>query len=608
MFKQSLMKFRNYLAMTKLKQLITSFAIAIIVYLTCSSPVLAAGKVSFTFDDGYASVYDNALPILSKFNFPGTSYIITNDVGKSGTLTWNQISELQNTYGWEIGSHTVSHPELSKLTRSEISNEVYNSLEILLSHQLSVSTFATPYGDYNNNVLAEVMKYYGLHRSFWDVGLNSFPYDRSLVNVHFLETRTTLAQVKTWVNQTVSSNGWLVLVFHEILPTTDPNYTYISTPQQLEDIASYVSTSGAQVVLPRFSLQEPGENLVPNNSFEQNLTGWSTNNSIKVAVDTNTNGSYPYPKNSVIFSGNSTSSYLFSDKINVTFSGEYLLEAYTNTSGLTGGEYGYYIDEYDKNNNWISGQWLGLVANGAVKYFEKIYKPTSNQVNTVRLQTYLNAGSVGNVFLDNLKFYNLHPEVTPTVTPTPTPTFIPVPTGTITPSPTILPTPTTTPIPTIMPTPTPISNLVANPSFETTDGNGFVMNWSRDNGVFLLDTNSMGNDGVNSIHASANTLYGHLFSDNISIDNKKSYIWSQFVRTNFGTGEFGFYIDEYDSNNNWISGQWKGMSNSVNSGTIIISYTPSSNNVTRVRLQYYLVPSSTLDVYLDLVKFSSRIN
>src|SRR5438105_14429313 len=88
--------------------------------LAASSPVPAA-KVSFTFDDGLTSTYANAAPTLAKYGFTGTDYVITGCVGMTTApntcrantdttyMTWAQVQALQNSYGWEIGSHTIKH-------------------------------------------------------------------------------------------------------------------------------------------------------------------------------------------------------------------------------------------------------------------------------------------------------------------------------------------------------------------------------------------------------------------------------------------------------------------------------------------------------------------
>ncbi|MBX4197509.1 polysaccharide deacetylase family protein, partial [Candidatus Saccharibacteria bacterium] len=79
-------------------------------------------KVSFTFDDALTSAVTQAAPTLAKYGFTGVDFVPTSCVGSTGTcgaepaasyMTWAQISQLKNTYGWEIASHTVTHPLLA---------------------------------------------------------------------------------------------------------------------------------------------------------------------------------------------------------------------------------------------------------------------------------------------------------------------------------------------------------------------------------------------------------------------------------------------------------------------------------------------------------------
>ena len=59
------------------------------------------------------------------------------------------------------------------------------------------------------------------------------------------------------------------------------------------------------------------------------------------------------------------------------------------------------MDEFDALGNWISGKWLGANALGVSTTTTYSYTPTSILVNSISLQTYLTAGSVGEIYLDN---------------------------------------------------------------------------------------------------------------------------------------------------------------------------------------------------------------
>src|SRR5665647_3614167 len=119
---------------------------------------------TFTYDDGYISQYINVKPILDSFGFKGTFFIIsgsmTDDLpGIWRYGTWNQFRSM-SLEGHEIGSHTVTHPDLTTLTTGNIStpgtllyelNQSKLTIEQKISNQKCI-TIAYPYNDYNTNV------------------------------------------------------------------------------------------------------------------------------------------------------------------------------------------------------------------------------------------------------------------------------------------------------------------------------------------------------------------------------------------------------------------------------------------------------------------------
>lgn len=114
--------------------------------------------VVITFDDGDASIYKNAFPIMQKYGFVGVFYLITNYFGSSGVVTVEQVREMLNA-GWEIGSHSISHQDLS-LNHALINSEMNDSrsrLESLFS--VTINTFAYPFGRVDEVVTSRAYKY-----------------------------------------------------------------------------------------------------------------------------------------------------------------------------------------------------------------------------------------------------------------------------------------------------------------------------------------------------------------------------------------------------------------------------------------------------------------
>jgi peptidoglycan/xylan/chitin deacetylase (PgdA/CDA1 family) len=121
---------------------------------------LPSKPLMITFDDGYRDVYRNASAVLHHLHMPATAYVITERIGHGGPdfLTWRQLKILERR-GITIGSHTVSHADLTALDDAHALAELRNSraaLERHLGHR--VQWFAYPYGAENKRVVALVRR------------------------------------------------------------------------------------------------------------------------------------------------------------------------------------------------------------------------------------------------------------------------------------------------------------------------------------------------------------------------------------------------------------------------------------------------------------------
>jgi len=93
-----------------------------------------------------------------------------------------------------------------------------------------------------------------------------------------------------------------------------------------------------------------------------------------------------------------------------------------------------------------------------------------------------------------------------------------------------------------------------------------------------------------------------LFSPKIAVVSTKSYSLSTYLNLKqLASGEVGFYIDEYDANGNWISGQYKTGAHTIGAGNVAFNYTPSSVNVQKASLQIINMSNSNVLAYVDNV-------
>jgi peptidoglycan/xylan/chitin deacetylase (PgdA/CDA1 family) len=121
-------------------------------------------SVVVTFDDGYASTL-NALPVLNRFGYPGTVFATTDFIeGRASpwpglnqstapALSWAELETMVEK-GWEVGSHTVNHPRLSKVADSILESELKQSRDLLIERLGSCETVAYPHGDADSRVAA----------------------------------------------------------------------------------------------------------------------------------------------------------------------------------------------------------------------------------------------------------------------------------------------------------------------------------------------------------------------------------------------------------------------------------------------------------------------
>lgn len=127
---------------------------------------LPENPVLITFDDGYKDNYQNAYPILKKYGFKATVFVVTSFMGtQKNYLTWEQAQEMEAN-GISIESHTVSHKSMTELSDDELRAELVNSKKAIEDHLgKQVDYIAYPTGTYNLHI-AQLVKDAGYKAAF----------------------------------------------------------------------------------------------------------------------------------------------------------------------------------------------------------------------------------------------------------------------------------------------------------------------------------------------------------------------------------------------------------------------------------------------------------
>jgi peptidoglycan/xylan/chitin deacetylase (PgdA/CDA1 family) len=129
----------------------------------CGDPRGGKPPLVISFDDGFSSVFENALPVLGETGFRAIQFLVpgrlgaTNDweaanVRRERLMDHGQIREWLAAGHW-IGAHTLTHPRLTQLPLDKAREEIVASKKVLEdAFGVEVRHFAYPYGEWNEKI------------------------------------------------------------------------------------------------------------------------------------------------------------------------------------------------------------------------------------------------------------------------------------------------------------------------------------------------------------------------------------------------------------------------------------------------------------------------
>ncbi len=160
-------------------------------------------KVLLTIDDGFASFYKNAWPILKQKKIPFILFVSTREVGAYNYMTWDQIREINKEDFVEIGNHSHTHEYLIDEPSGLIREDIEKSISIF-KRELGKNSdfFSYPFGEYSiefKNIIKSLnFKYaFGQHSGVMDETKDFYELPRFPINEKYGEIKRFTSLTRT---------------------------------------------------------------------------------------------------------------------------------------------------------------------------------------------------------------------------------------------------------------------------------------------------------------------------------------------------------------------------------------------------------------------------
>jgi peptidoglycan/xylan/chitin deacetylase (PgdA/CDA1 family) len=253
-----------------------------------AQPTVTGKYIIFTFDDGTRDQYVNAKPVLDKYGYKATFFIVCGWINTQNQMTWSDLTDLKNN-GMDIESHTMTHPNLNTLSADQLTFETGGAQSCLAHHGFSTTVFAYPrdLGYTNATVVNAVSQYYKSAKTsdekIWSLTCHGYRQtqnqtdcstyypngnpqfaNRYAIRMHSIDADekafnwNDTAVFNDWVNNWVNLqtqyniNGAIlavpVITFHYIDPGTTPSSWLHINQTFLDKLLGYLHDNGFQVL------------------------------------------------------------------------------------------------------------------------------------------------------------------------------------------------------------------------------------------------------------------------------------------------------------------------------------------------------------------------
>ena len=178
--------------------------------------------VSLTFDDGDADNYA-VRSMLTENNLRATFYIVSGFTNSNRYMTDDQLRDLYND-GNEIGGHTLNHTNLPSVRGAELNREVCQDRSNLLAYGFEVTSFAYPFGHYDDESKQAVLDCGYSNARGVSGGPDMIPpVDAYAVQaMPYIVSDTRLPKMLRYITEVENDGGgWVIFVFHHVCDGCD---------------------------------------------------------------------------------------------------------------------------------------------------------------------------------------------------------------------------------------------------------------------------------------------------------------------------------------------------------------------------------------------------
>jgi len=200
------------------------------------------GVVTFSFDDGYESTYDNAKPLFDVYGYGAVLGTITDAIGiTAGRLNLNELKKMQEC-GWDISSHSKTH-SYDLDSHAEAEEELLGSQSWLLENGFPKGArFYILPGDLCNANMMDILEE---HYIFTRAGTSSYSMipGGTFINIVALNSGYSIANITAAIDTAMANNTWLNLTLHQVGTAGESVLT-----ATLEAVIDYCHDNGVPVL------------------------------------------------------------------------------------------------------------------------------------------------------------------------------------------------------------------------------------------------------------------------------------------------------------------------------------------------------------------------